>query len=116
MHISYKEYFRDAAHRVHPLAGQGVNLGFGDVECLTKILAECAYSGAELGSISFLMDYESERQKYNFPTALAIDGLQKLYGTDIAPVVLLRTLGLQVTNSISPLKVRFFFQENFFFT
>lgn len=41
----------DAAHRVHPLAGQGVNLGFGDVKCLTEILSKAAYSGSSLGMI-----------------------------------------------------------------
>lgn len=42
-------YFSDSAHRVHPLAGQGVNLGFGDVTCLSDLLAEAVYSGRNLG-------------------------------------------------------------------
>ena len=40
---------RDAAHRVHPLAGQGVNLGFGDVKCLSELLSEAVFSGNSLG-------------------------------------------------------------------
>lgn len=44
--------FRDAAHRIHPLAGQGVNLGFGDIVTLEKLLAEAAYSGEKLGTIA----------------------------------------------------------------
>lgn len=57
------------------------------------------------GSLSVLAEYETSRQKHNFPTAIAIDGLQKLYGTSFTPLVLLRSLGLQLTNSLEPLKV-----------
>lgn len=54
---------RDAAHRVHPLAGQGVNLGFGDVQCLTEILAQTVQNGGQLGKIfiklvKFLLCYK----------------------------------------------------------
>ena len=42
--------FSDAAHRVHPLGGQGVNLGFGDIVCLNDILGEAVYSGRDLGT------------------------------------------------------------------
>lgn len=41
--------YSDAAHRVHPLAGQGLNLGFGDVKLLTELLAEASYNGTPLG-------------------------------------------------------------------
>lgn len=41
---------RDAAHRVHPLAGQGLNLGFGDVKLLTELLADASYNGTPLGN------------------------------------------------------------------
>lgn len=47
---------RDAAHRVHPLAGQGVNLGFGDVQCLSELLCEAVFSGNSLGEqISYFL-------------------------------------------------------------
>lgn len=48
----YFSSFRDAAHRVHPLAGQGANLGFGDVVCLTRVLSQAAFSGKDLGKCS----------------------------------------------------------------
>lgn len=52
MYLDSREYVcpcRDAAHRVHPLAGQGVNLGFGDVGCLTQLLSQAAFNGKDLG-------------------------------------------------------------------
>ncbi|XP_025833722.1 ubiquinone biosynthesis monooxygenase COQ6, mitochondrial [Agrilus planipennis] len=95
----------DAAHRVHPLAGQGVNLGFGDVSCLNEILGDAIYCGSVIEDVDNLRKYETERQRHNIPTMLAIDGIQKLYNTNLTPVVLLRSVGLQFTNALYPLKV-----------
>ncbi|KAL4613150.1 hypothetical protein GN956_G23396 [Arapaima gigas] len=94
----------DAAHRVHPLAGQGANLGFGDVACLTKVLSQAAFNGKDLGAMQHLLEYETERQRHNLPMMAAIDLMKRLYSTNAAPVVLLRTLGLQATNAVPPLK------------
>lgn len=101
----YIQFFRDAAHRVHPLAGQGVNLGFGDVTLLVQLLAEAAMNGAPLGDITYLRKYETLRQRYNVPIMLAIDALHRLYKGTAAPIVLVRSLGLQLTNAIPALKV-----------
>ncbi|KAJ4436626.1 hypothetical protein ANN_16757 [Periplaneta americana] len=95
----------DAAHRVHPLAGQGVNLGFGDVQCLSDLLCEAVFNGSTLGNMAHLRKYETLRQRHNVPTMLAVDGLQKLYGTTLTPVVVLRSLGLQLTHALNPVKV-----------
>ncbi|XP_056282286.1 ubiquinone biosynthesis monooxygenase COQ6, mitochondrial [Pseudoliparis swirei] len=94
----------DAAHRVHPLAGQGVNLGFGDVACLTRLLSRAAFDGKDLGAIQHLLEYETERQRHNLPMMAAIDLMKRLYSTNAAPVVLLRTFGLQATNMVPALK------------
>lgn len=94
----------DAAHRVHPLGGQGVNLGFGDVACINDILGKAVYSGRKLGNLLDLKRYETERQRHNVPTMIALDGLHKLYTTEFMPVVLLRSLGLQITHALSPVK------------
>ncbi|XP_071376973.1 ubiquinone biosynthesis monooxygenase COQ6, mitochondrial isoform X2 [Centroberyx affinis] len=94
----------DAAHRVHPLAGQGANLGFGDVAFLTQVLSHAAFNGKDLGAMQHLLEYETERQRHNLPMMAAIDLMKRLYSTNAAPVVLLRTFGLQATNMLPPLK------------
>lgn len=54
---------------------------------------------------SYLLNYETQRQRHVVPTSAAIDGLHKLYSTDLPPVVLVRSLGLQLTNAMIPIKV-----------
>ncbi|OAD58343.1 Ubiquinone biosynthesis monooxygenase COQ6 [Eufriesea mexicana] len=97
---------QDAAHRIHPLAGQGVNLGFGDVTVLVQLLAEAVSTGASLGDITYLRKYETLRQRYNVPIMLAIDTLHRLYKGTAAPIILARSLGLQLTNAIPLIKVK----------
>lgn len=94
----------DAAHRIHPLAGQGVNLGFSDVGYLIESLAEAAYAGAKLGDKQYLMKYEQKCLKKNVPIMVGVHGLHTLYSTSITPVVLLRSLGLQLTQNIPQIK------------
>lgn len=94
----------DAAHRLHPLAGQGVNLGFGDVSCLSQVLNEAVQSGSDVGSLYYLSKYETERQRAVLPVIMTIHGLHHLYNTDFSPVVLLRSLGLQSTNALQFVK------------
>jgi len=93
------------------LAGQGVNLGFGDVICLTETLRENVSNGAEIGTKMYLEQYESRRQKEAFVKAAGIDILNKLY-TDYdyplkTPLVALRSIGLTVVNRTAPLKSLF---------
>uniref|UniRef100_A0A182FJL4 FAD-binding domain-containing protein n=1 Tax=Anopheles albimanus TaxID=7167 RepID=A0A182FJL4_ANOAL len=94
----------DAAHRVHPLAGQGVNLGFGDVQTLTDVLADASYAGLGLGTVGELIKYEQERLKHNVAVLLTTHGLQRLYTTDFLPTVALRSVGLTLTNAMPPVK------------
>lgn len=94
----------DAAHRIHPLAGQGVNLGFGDVACLRNLLVEAVKNGTDLGSLALLAEYESQRQRSVLPVVGVIDGLQRLYSNSFTPIVMMRSLGLQTVNSLHFLK------------
>ncbi|KAK0136395.1 Ubiquinone biosynthesis monooxygenase COQ6, mitochondrial [Merluccius polli] len=94
----------DAAHRVHPLAGQGANLGFGDVALLSLVLSGAAFNGKDLGAMQHLLEYETERQRHNLPMMAAVDLMKRLYSTNAAPAVLLRTFGLQATNMLPLLK------------
>ncbi|XP_036849720.1 ubiquinone biosynthesis monooxygenase COQ6, mitochondrial isoform X1 [Manis javanica] len=94
----------DAAHRVHPLAGQGVNMGFGDISSLVHHLSTAAFNGKDLGSMSHLTSYETDRQRHNTALLVATDLLKRLYSTSTTPLVLLRTWGLQATNAVAPLK------------
>lgn len=96
----------DSAHRIHPLAGQGVNLGFGDVQCLTEVLSKCISVGGDIGCLSTLQEYESCRQRHIIPIMAAIEGLHRLYSTQFLPLVLLRSLGLMLTNNMQPVKER----------
>ncbi|XP_058126983.1 ubiquinone biosynthesis monooxygenase COQ6, mitochondrial [Anopheles ziemanni] len=94
----------DAAHRVHPLAGQGVNLGFGDVQALTDMLASANYAGLGVNNLNELVRYEQQRLKHNLPVLLTTHSLQRLYTTDFVPTVALRSIGLTLTNALPPVK------------
>lgn len=95
----------DSAHRVHPLAGQGVNLGFGDVVSLTEVICQNVADGSsDIGSLTYLRKYQSDRQKHNLPTMSAIHGLNLLYGTTWAPLVVLRSIGLNLFDSVPSIK------------
>lgn len=68
----------DSAHRVHPLAGQGANFGFADVECLERNLTEAAFRGEQLGDMKALIAYERERQCSLLPFQVSCLNLQPL--------------------------------------
>ncbi|XP_015632146.1 uncharacterized protein [Oryza sativa Japonica Group] len=94
----------DAAHTVHPLAGQGVNLGFGDAAALAKVIAEGVSVGADFGDISLLKRYENNRKAANVAMAALLDGFQKMYSVDFGPLNVLRAAAFHGAQYISPLK------------
>nr|XP_018904000.1 PREDICTED: ubiquinone biosynthesis monooxygenase COQ6, mitochondrial isoform X1 [Bemisia tabaci] len=100
----------DSAHKVHPLAGQGVNLGFGDIICLISKLEEALSRGEKLGCKNALLAYETERQRANVPIMLGIDLVYRIYGSQNPALQVLTNLSWQVANNVSPIK-KFLMQQ-----
>jgi 2-octaprenyl-6-methoxyphenol hydroxylase len=100
----------DAAHAVHPLAGQGLNIGMRDVAALIEVLVDGARLGLDLGSAPLLERYERWRRFDSAFSAMAMDGLNRLFSNDNAPLRLLRDLGLGLVDHTPELK-RFFVRE-----
>ena len=94
----------DAAHTIHPLAGQGVNLGFADVKALVDTLCAEAKRGNDLGSLMCLNKYQRLRKPENLVTMAAMEGFKRLFAADNVAVRLLRNMGLGKVNKIKPLK------------
>jgi ubiquinone biosynthesis monooxygenase Coq6 len=94
----------DAAHVVHPLGGQGLNLGLRDAELLAQALAEARSHGQDIGSLNALKPYARASVAANAPMMAALDGLQKLFSTDAYPVALARSLGLAAVNAAPPVR------------
>ncbi|KAI5002593.1 hypothetical protein ZWY2020_027243 [Hordeum vulgare] len=94
----------DAAHTVHPLAGQGVNLGFGDAAALAKVISEGISVGADIGDLSLLSRYENDRKTANVAMAAVVDGFQKMYSVDFGPLNVLRAAAFHGPQYMSALK------------
>jgi 2-octaprenyl-6-methoxyphenol hydroxylase len=97
----------DAAHGIHPLAGQGLNLGLRDVAALADVIVDTHRLGLDIGSLAALERYERWRRFDNVSLAVACDGLNRLFSNDIGPLRLLRDAGLGLVNQIGPAR-RFF--------
>ncbi|KAG1176800.1 hypothetical protein G6F70_004137 [Rhizopus microsporus] len=94
----------DAAHATHPLAGQGLNQGILDVECLSTLVEKGTMEGQDIGNIHLLRQYASERYLRNIMMISSCDKLHRLYSTDVAPVTWIRSLGLNAVNQMDFLK------------
>ncbi|KRZ53514.1 Ubiquinone biosynthesis monooxygenase COQ6 [Trichinella nativa] len=96
----------DSAHRIHPLAGQGVNLGYADVQELANVIENAMMAGCDIGSMLHLREYETRRQREVIPIAFGCDALKKLYSHKFSPIVLARSLGVNFIEKSPFLKVR----------
>jgi 2-octaprenyl-6-methoxyphenol hydroxylase len=94
----------DAAHAIHPIAGQGVNLGFRDAAALAEVLVDGARLGLDLGDKQLLDRYQRWRALDSFSVALATDGLTRLYGVPGRAASAVRRLGMGVVDRLGPLK------------
>lgn len=92
----------DAAHTIHPLAGQGVNLGFKDAQTLAKLILANAHT--DHGALKLLRCYERARRGDNLLTQKAMEGFSLMFGNTLAPWQVLRNRGLNTVDQFPLLK------------
>jgi 2-octaprenyl-6-methoxyphenol hydroxylase len=97
----------DAAHGIHPIAGQGVNVGFRDVAALVEVLVDGKRIGLDIGDRALLTRYERWRSLDTFMVAVATDGLTRLFGIPGKTASAVRRLGLSAVQHAPILKDRF---------
>ncbi|MCH2076290.1 MAG: UbiH/UbiF/VisC/COQ6 family ubiquinone biosynthesis hydroxylase [Rhodobacteraceae bacterium] len=97
----------DAAHGIHPIAGQGLNAGMRDVAALVEVLSEARQRGEDIGVALVLGRYQQWRRFDTATLALATDTFNRLFSNDIAPVRTLRDLGMGVVNALPGLRRTF---------
>jgi 2-octaprenyl-6-methoxyphenol hydroxylase len=96
----------DAAHAIHPIAGQGLNLGFRDAAALAQVLVEGARLGLDLGDAQLLARYQRWRSLDGLMVSMATDGLTRIYGVPGRTASAVRRFGMSVVNRLPPLKSR----------
>jgi len=96
----------DAAHTIHPLAGQGVNLGFSDARVLAEELERALEQGSDLGGLQTLKRYQRRRKPDNLAMMATMEGFKRLFEREELPVRLLRNIGMSGLNRLAPLKNR----------
>jgi len=97
----------DAAHTIHPLAGQGLNLGLKDVAALAETVLDAARLGLDHGRLDVLARYERWRRFDSFALAAVTDSMNRLFSNDFLPLKLARDLGLGIVDRIPPLRTFF---------
>lgn len=97
----------DAAHGIHPIAGQGLNLGFRDVAALVEVLVEGKRTGLDLGDAALLARYQQWRGLDTMMVAVVTDVLNRLFGVPGRTASAVRRFGISAVNRIPPLKGRF---------
>jgi len=94
----------DAAHGIHPISGQGLNLGFKDVAALAETIVEADRLGLDIGAINILERYQSWRRFDTFRMGVTTDVLNRLFSNDSAPIRIARDFGLGVVDRLPGLK------------
>jgi 2-octaprenyl-3-methyl-6-methoxy-1,4-benzoquinol hydroxylase/2-octaprenylphenol hydroxylase len=97
----------DAAHVVHPLAGQGMNLGFRDVACLARVLRDARERGSDIGAAHVLRRYERERRSENTLAARGLDAIERLFTANDPVTPAVRGAGLSIVDRFAPLRHAF---------
>ena len=94
----------EAAHTIHPIAGQGLNLGIRDVAALAELVIDSRRLGLDIGNETLLLRYQQWRRFDALALAAVTDGLNRLFSNSLAPVQLARGVGLAAVNRLPPLK------------
>lgn len=94
----------DAAHGVHPIAGQGMNMGLRDVAALAEVLTDAARIGEDIGALPVLERYQQWRRFDATAMALSMDGLNRLFSNDFGPLTLLRQAGMRAVGGLGGLR------------
>ena len=97
----------DAAHTIHPLAGQGVNLGFLDAAVLADVLLHAADRGERLADVRILSRYERRRMPHNLALMAAMEGFERLFQSDSLTARLVRNTGLKWVDKMPEAKALF---------
>ncbi|MFG0380309.1 2-octaprenyl-3-methyl-6-methoxy-1,4-benzoquinol hydroxylase [Pseudomonas sp. zbq_18] len=97
----------DAAHSIHPLAGQGVNLGFLDAAVLAEVLLHALSRGEQPNDVRVLSRYERRRMPHNLAMMAAMEGFERLFQADPLPIRLLRNSGLNWVDELPDAKALF---------
>ncbi len=100
----------DAAHGIHPIAGQGLNLGFRDVKAMADLVRSAHERGEDIGSDELLQAYQRQRRFDNMSMVAVTDGLVRLFSNNIPPVRFIRRAGLKAVSKFPPAK-RFFMKQ-----
>lgn len=94
----------DAAHQIHPLAGQGANIGMLDAAALAEVVLEARRKGRDIGDYGVLRRYERWRKGHNIAVMAAMDGFKRVFGSSVLPLRWVRNIGLSVANATPPIK------------
>ncbi|WOI53389.1 FAD-dependent monooxygenase [Parvularcula sp. LCG005] len=97
----------DAAHSIHPIAGQGFNLGVKDIAAMADVVAETAGAGLDVGHGTMLEKYARWRGFDAGTMSLGTDAMNHLFSNDLAPVRMARSFGLGIVNAIDPARRAF---------
>ena len=94
----------DAAHSVHPLAGQGANLGLADAECLAGVITDAIAANEVVGDFRVLRRYERARKGANISMLRFVDAINRLFGAQSSTISTLRTTGMRLFSRSGPLR------------
>ncbi|TCL72839.1 ubiquinone biosynthesis hydroxylase [Rhizobium sp. BK251] len=97
----------DAAHGIHPISGQGLNLGFKDVAALAETIVEADRLGLDIGSVNVLERYQTWRRFDTFRMGVTTDVLNRLFSNDVTPLRVVRDFGLGLVDRLPGLKSYF---------